>query len=381
MRFNATGSLMFNSLESKLPWKREGKTKNGDKYMSVNIAIASTKANRMMGECFGIVSDEIKTMDTDNEKISIDWSDRNDPDVISKVANYKKHVIALDDDTRKEFIADYDFVKFIEEHIDELKDGKFMVTGTSSLNEYQGKISQRFQIQNIYRVDDDAKNQLKVTMDFYYMNSGVDVTDWKDERKIRINGYTTAYIPALKKNMYITQDVVMDCSKIDEENPKHMALLEYKLKQLGLSFEDGKIKNGLKKNKVYKLPIICNYYNGSEEVQFDESMLNDNQKMAISLGLKTLESFIPAGSKVYGDRIIEYRLVDFDLRGDYENGAIIIDDTVDEFEENVYVPTKPETEEEILEKAITKKNKDKDFMNKPESEESDDDNDLDDLFD
>ena len=159
MRFNATGSLMFNSLESKLPWKREGKTKNGDKYMSVNIAIASTKANRMMGECFGMVSDEIKTMDTDNEKISIDWSDRNDPDVISKVANYKKHVIALDDDTRKEFIADYDFVKFIEEHIDELKDGKFMVTGTSSLNEYQGKISQRFQIQNIYRVDDDAKNQ------------------------------------------------------------------------------------------------------------------------------------------------------------------------------------------------------------------------------
>ena len=112
MRFNATGSLMFNSLESKLPWKREGKTKSGDKYMSVNIAIASTKANRMMTELFGMMSDEIKTMDTDNEKISIDWSDRNDPDVISKVANYRKHVIALDDDTRKEFIADYDFVKF-----------------------------------------------------------------------------------------------------------------------------------------------------------------------------------------------------------------------------------------------------------------------------
>ena len=378
MRFNATGSLVFNSLESKLPWKREGKTKNGDKYMSVNIAIASTKANRLMSEAFGCQQDEIKTMSTDNEKISIDWADRNDKDVISSVANYKKHVVSIGDD-RKEFIADYDFVKYIEEHVDELKDGKFMITGTSSLNEYNGKLSQRFQIQNIYQVEDDTKNQLKITFDFYYMNDGVDLTDWKEERKVRISGYTTAYVISSKKNMYVAQDVVMDCSKINEENPKHIALLEYKLKQLGLSYEDGKIKNGLKKNKVYKLPVICNYYNGSEEIAFDESMLNENQKMAISLGLKTLESFIPAGSKVFGDRIIEYRLVDFDLRGDYENGAIIIDDTVNEFEDNIYVPAKPETEEEILDKAIEKKNKTKDFMNKPTSDDGDDD--LDDLFD
>ena len=382
MRFNATGSLAFNSLESKLPWKREGKTKNGDKYMSVNIAVASTKANRLMTECFGMISDEIKTMDTDNNKISIDWDDRNDPDVISKVANYKKHIVDLGDN-RKEFISDYDFVKYIEENLDELKDGKYMITGNSNINEYNGKISQRFQIQNIYKVEDDAKNQLKITMDFYYMSSEVDITDWKEEKKIRISGYTTAWIPSEKKNMFVTQDVVMDCSKINEDNPKHIKLLQYKLKQLGLSYEDGKIKNNLKKNKVYNLPIICNYFNGSEEVAFDESMLNDNQKMAIELGLKTLESFIPAGSRMYGDRIIEYRLVDFDLRGKYEDGAIQIDDTPSEFEENIYTPVTPESEEDLLDKAVEKKNKKNDsgddgWMNKPET---DDDDDLGDLFD
>ena len=384
MRFNATGSLMFNSLESKLPWKREGKTKNGDKYMSVNIAIASTKANRMMSECFGMVSDEIKTMDTDNEKISIDWSDRNDPDVISKVANYKKHVIALDDDTRKEFIADYDFVKFIEEHIDELKDGKFMVTGTSSLNEYQGKISQRFQIQNIYRVDDDAKNQLKITMDFFWTADGIDFSDWKEEKKIRISGYTTAYISAMKKNMYVTQDVVFDASKIDFENEKHVALLSYKLKQMGMDLDGDKPVNKLKKNKVYKLQIICSYFNGAQEVEVDESMLSENQKMAISLGLKQLSDF--ADSKVYGERIVEYKVVDFNLKGDYEDGCIALDEKVSEFEEDVYTPAKPESEEEVLEKAIEKKNKTKKNdddddagMNPPESD--DDDDSLDDLFD
>ena len=380
MRFNATGSLNFNALDSKLPWKREGKTKNGDKYMSVNIAIASTKANRMMSECFGMMSDEIKTMDTDNNKISIDWSDRNDPEVISKVANYRKHVIAIGDE-RKEFISDYDFVRYIEENIDELKSGKFTVTGTSSLNEYNGKLSHRFQIQNIYQVDDDTKNQLKVTMDFYWTADGVDFSDWKDEKKIRISGYTTAYVASAKKNMYVAQDVVFDAGKIDFENEKHVALLTYKLKQMGIGLEDGKPTNKLKKNKIYKLQIICSYFNGAQEVEIDESMLNENQRMAISLGLKELKDF--AEGNVYGDRIVEYRVIDFNLKGDYEDGCISLDEKVSEFEEDIYTPAAPETEEEVLDKAIEKKNKSKDFMNKPETddEEDDDNSDLDDLFD
>ena len=380
MRFNATGSLVFNSLESKLPWKREGKTKNGNKYMSVNIAVASTKANRLMSEAFGMIQDEIKTMNTDNEKISIDWSDRNDPDVMSSVASYKKHVISIGDE-RKEFISVYDFVKYIDENVDELKNGKYMITGTSSLNEYNGKLSQRFQIQNIYQVEDDTKNQLKITFDFYWTSDGVDFADWKDEKKIRISGYTTSYVSSEKKSMYVPQDIVFDASKIDPENAKHVALLTYKLKQIGIGYEDGKPINKLKKNKVYKLPVICSYFNGAQEVEVDESMLNDNQRMAIQLGIKELKDF--ATGSVYGDRIIEYRLVDFDLRGDYEDGCIALDEKVSEFENEIYTPPTPETEEEILDKAIEKKNKkkknddddDDDWMNKPEEDS------LDDLFD
>ena len=377
MRFNATGNLIFNALDSKLPWKREGKTKNGDKYMSVNIAVASSKANRLMSECFGMVRDEIMTMDTDNNKISIDWSDRNDPDVISKVASYRKHVIDLGDN-RKEFISDYDFVKYIEENLDELKDGKYMITGTSSINEYNGTISQRFQIQNIYRVEDETKNQLKITLDFFWTAEGVDFSDWKEEKKIRISGYTPAYIAAEKKNMYVAQDVVFDASKIDPENEKHVALLKYKLKQMGIDYEDGKPSVKLKKNKVYKLRVICSYFNGAQEVEVDESMLSENQRMAISLGLKELKDF--ATGSVYGNRIIEYKVVDFDLKGEFEDGCVALDDKVSEFEEDIYTPAKPETEEEVLEKASSKK--EKDFMNKPESEDDDDkDDDLSDLFD
>lgn len=373
MRFNATGELKFNALDSKLPWKREGKTKNGDKYETVNIAVASSKANRMMTELFGSKTDEIKTMNTDNEKISIDWNDREDPDIIKSVANYKKHVINLGDDDRKEFITDYDFVKYIDEHIDELKEGKYTVTGNSNINEYNGKISHRFQIQNIYKADDDAKSQLKITMDFYWDQSGVDFADWKEEKKIRISGYTTAYIAAEKKNMYVSQDVVFDASKIDFDNPKHVKLLEYKLKQMGLGLDGDKPKNNLKKNKIYKLQIICSYFNGAQEVEIDESMLNENQRMSIELGLKKLSDF--ATGSIYGDRIVEYRVVDFDLRGDYENGAVVIDESPSEFEENVYSPAAPETEEDVIEKALSKK------KSKDEDDDDDDDDELSDLFD
>lgn len=380
MRFNATGDLVFNSLESKLPWKREGKTKNGDKYMSLNIAVASTKANRMMTEAFGCQQDEIKTMDTDNEKISIDWDDRNDPDVMAKVANYKKHIVNLGDDDRKEFIADYDFVKYLNDHVDELKDGKYTITGTSTLNEYNGKLSQRFQIQNIYKADDDAKNQLKVTMDFYWMSDGVDFGDWKEEKKIRISGYTTAYVATEKKNMYVAQDVVFDCSKIDFDNEKHVKLLTYKLKQMGLGLDGEKPKNELKKNKVYKLQIICSYFNGAQEVEVDESMLNDNQRMAIELGLKELKDF--AEGSVYGDRVIEYRVIDFNLKKDYENGCIILDIKPSELEEEIYTPATPETEEDIIEKASSKKKSSKPAKDEDDDDDDkDDDDDLDSLFD
>ena len=366
MRFNATGELKFNSLESKLPWKREGKTKNGDKYMSLNIAVASTKANRLMGECFGCQQDEIKTMNTDNEKISIAWSDRNDPEVIKQVANYKKHIVDLGDGDRKEFVADYDFVKYLEEHVDELKDGNYTITGSSTLNEYNGKLSQRFQIQNVYKADDEAKKQLKVTFDFFYMVDGVDFADWKEEKKIRISGYTTSYVAAEKKNMYVAQDIVFDASKIDFDNEKHVKLLTFKLKQMGIGLDGDKPVNNLKKNKVFKMQVICSYFNGAQEVEIDESMLSENQKMALELGLKELKDF--AEGSVYGDRIIEYKVIDFNLRGEYENGYVTLEDKVSEFEEEVYVAATPETEEDVIEKS---------GMNPPVK----DDEDLLDLFD
>lgn len=151
--------------------------------------------------------------------------------------------------------------------------------------------------------------------------------------------------------MYIPQTVVFNASKIDFDNEKHVKLLSFKLKQIGLALDGDKVKSNLKPKKVYKLQIICSYINGAEEMEITEDMLTANQREAISLGLKKLEDF-RTGS-VFGNRITEYRLVDFNLRGDYEDGCIILDDSISEFEENIYIPEKEESVDE-LEKSTKK---------------------------
>ena len=52
MRISFTGDLGFNGLESKLPWLREGETKSGSKYQTINISVASAKNNRANVELF-----------------------------------------------------------------------------------------------------------------------------------------------------------------------------------------------------------------------------------------------------------------------------------------------------------------------------------------
>ena len=81
------GTASLNKMDSKFPYYSAGKTKNGEKYHRFNLAVTDDKNNRVMLELFGMVQDEIKTMDTDNNKIGISWDDRNDKAIIDMLEN------------------------------------------------------------------------------------------------------------------------------------------------------------------------------------------------------------------------------------------------------------------------------------------------------
>lgn len=110
--------------------------------------------------------------------------------------------------------------------------------------------------------------------------------------------------------------------------------------------------------------MVCRYQNGAEQVEFDESMLTEIQKMAIELGDATLDDFRPR-SNVYGNRVTLYKLVKFNLTGDYADGVQEVM-TTSELEDCTYMPPQEENADDVLKGA----------MNAPVVDDDDDDEDL-----
>lgn len=392
LRFNFVGEIDANKMESKVPFLREITNEKGKVIgYGLNLTSIAEKNNRAFMECAGFKNDTIKTYNTDDKEIEIDWDDRFNTDVVDSVANYRKNVLVLDND-RHEFVSTYDFIKFISENIDDIKDKRFAVTGRVKKNVYKGNISDRFEIQSLYEIgeDDDRKNALKVMGEFYFNKESFDFADWKKEQKIIIDGFTREYIDKEHSDVFVAKQLILDGSKLDLENDKHVKMLQARLLMLGCAYDadDNTITCKCKKNKWYATSVVTTYINGNEEVEFDESQLTELQKTYIELGMKTLDDFKPKGN-VYGDRVVVYKIIDFNLTGDYANGIVLIDSDELDVDDNIYVAPKNEKLEDVEDKMDDSK-KSKKSSKKAEKEEEkeelpfedddDDDDDPENLF-
>lgn len=339
-------------------WLREGKTKAGKKYKSLNISIVAAKNNRAYAEMFGQEDSEIKTKDNDRNDITIAWKNRLDEDVIKEVSN--KYVVKLGDD-RHEFITPLDVIDYVQTNIDELKGKRVIVTGNTSKNIYNGKVTDRFQIRNFYFLsdEDETKNELKVFDIFYFNKESFDFADYKEEKKIYINGYTSEYIDKETGNKYLPMQGILDFSRVDFTNALHAGLADIRLTSLMAKRDGEKLTCTIKGSDYYKQSVEFNYTNGSEAIEFDESQLTSYQKQLLDLGLKKLEDFRPAG-QAYGQRITVYKIYNFDARDDYADGAIFADKAKD-FEEEIYTISTADESVSDLDKA----------MNPPEEKKAD----------
>lgn len=394
MRFSFVGDLHFNTKDdAKVPAIKEV----GDTGLGINATVVASKNNRAFVEALGWQNDTIKTKDIDNGDIEVSWEDRFDEEVVKQVANYRKNVIVVGDD-RHEFISTYDFCEYIKDHMDEFQDKRFVATGQTQENFYKGKESKRFLINSLYEIDkdDERKNKLEMSAVVSWSKDSIDTSDFKEEKKIYVNAYTSEFLS--KKdlgedkggNRYIPIQLVLDCSKIDFDNEKHLKMLNYRLMNLGLAFKDGKIVNSLKSGKYYTNEITISYFNGAqdmgdaEEITYD--MLTSIQKMKVDLGLAKPEDFAAKG-RVFGDRIIEFRITDFSNKEPYQDGFIEFDGKADEFEDLIFIPSddeedfmpKPQKSESKPKKSEAKPKKKAEPEPEPE-EEDDEDEDIDDLF-
>lgn len=348
--------------------KKDEKTKETKKMLSMTFGIKETDMNMAFVEAFDSQQKVIKTMDTDNEKLDVDWDDRFDEDIISKVASYRKYIVDLGDDHggRQEFITAYDMIEHLREYLPDY-DGRVVVTGQFTRDWYAKKkmYFSKFRVQNVFAAPEERKNRLLLTMDLFYNKASLDDSDFDESKKMTLDCYIEQYINKDEGRKYVPIQVVFSGAKYDLENEKHKKLFDYKMKYI-------KVKN---KNMVH-IPWEIVLLRGAEEAEFDESMLTDSQREQVELGIKTVDDFRPKGN-VYGDRIDEFRLFEPKLEGDYADGVLECDDTADEFEEKIYVPAQDETMEEAKKnsKSSSKAKKDEDEDDEPSFDKDDDDKD------
>lgn len=390
-RFNFVGTPVIpkQKADTKRPFCKEmtKKDEKGKKreMLSMTFGVKESDSNMAFVEAFDSKQDVIKTMNTDNEKMDVDWADRFDEEIVSQVASYRKYIVDLGEDHggRQEFITVYDMIKHLQEHLPNYE-GRVVVTGQFTRDWYAKKkmYFSKFRIQNVFAAPEERKSRLMITADLFYNKNSFDDSDFDENKKITLDCYIEQYINKDEGRKYVPIQVVFSGAKYDMENERHKKLLNYKMKYIKPTeiTVDGKTVK-LKPTQMVHIPWEMVLLRGAEEADFDESMLTDAQKEQIELGIKTLDDFKPKGN-IYGDRIDEFRLFDPKLDGDFADGLLEADDKGDEFEERIYQPPQDETLDEAKNnsKKDKKSNNDEDDPPFDEDEKKDDGVDEDDLF-
>lgn len=363
-RFNFVGTPVIpkQRADSKRPFckeinKTDEKTKTKKKMLAMSFGVKENDMNMAFVEAFDSTQSTIKTMNTDNEKMDVDWDDRFDEDIVSKVANYRKYTVDLGEEHggRQEFITGYDMIMHLKKHLPDYE-GRIVVTGQFTRDWYDKKemYFSKFKIQNVFAAPEERKSRLMITADLFYNKNSFDDSDFDENRKILLDCYMEQYINKDEGRKYVPIQVVFSGAKYDLQNERHKKLFDYKLKYIKV-----------KQENMVHIPWEMVLLHGAEETDFNESMLTDSQREQVELGIKTVDDFRPKGN-IYGDRVDEFRLFDPKLEGDYSDGLLDAEDTNDEFEEKIYQPPQNETLEEA------KKNSKKTPATKSDSEAEDD---------
>ena len=254
------------------------------------------------------------------EAIQIPWEKRNDPDIIESMAGWK--VFTVDTETykhrkeleeagetealeaankkRKHFLAGTEFCEYVNKVVNSEKcqNMRFRVNGnvTYRYSEKNDQYYAAYEVNKIYRVDDDAAPSDEMNFDFYFTEDAMDSTDYAETGKATVSGFTQYYDSSIKRNCFCPVTLVMRFGT-DEDGMETLAYWN----DVFTEFEDDAVRHvGLK----------CNEINGAQRVQVTYDDLSDKIKRAIKVGAKKLEDALQeAGGTMMGDRIQEIRIV------------------------------------------------------------------------
>lgn len=249
-----------------------------------------------------------------DEKQTIEWANRLNPEVIETVPGYKRLVVdtdtfahrkeleeaKLDEELekskkkRREFIHESDFIDYLIKVLDneKSKDMIFRINGTAEYSYGTNKdmYYRNFIPQKIFRVPDDTAQNCAGSMKLYFAEGAVDDTFVDKTGDYVINAFVDYYDQNAKMNAFAPIAV-----KINKDHPK---------------------ANGFKKkfskaegDEIKEYGVVVDFVNGAQQVEITMEMLTEEQRESIEDNLITFEELkAELGGKANGDRITEIRL-------------------------------------------------------------------------
>jgi hypothetical protein len=249
-----------------------------------------------------------------DEKMTVEWENRLNPDVIASVPGYKHFVVdtdtfahrkeledqGLDEELekskkkRKEFIHESDFIDYLIKVLDneKSKDMIFRINGVAEYSYGSNKdmFYRAFIPQKIFRVADDTEQSCAGSMKLYFTEGAVDDTMTDETGDYIINAFVDYYDQNAKTNAFAPISVKIAT--------------------------DHKMANGFKKRfskaedeEVKEYGVTVDFINGAKQVDITMDMLSEEQLEAIEDGMCTFEEIkAELGGSAYGDRITEIRL-------------------------------------------------------------------------
>ena len=253
------------------------------------------------------------TTGKESEKIQIPWDNRNDPQIIETVAgnriftidtDYYAHRKELEEagDTkafeesnqkRRHFLAGTDFCDFAKKVVysDKIKDWTFRVNGNIvySYSEKTGKYYQLYEVNKIYRVDNDTEPSCDVNIPFYFAEDFMNKDFIDDNGKAIMSGFTTFYDSNTKRNWFCPVVLAM------RGNSEVVNITE-------------ELLNNFENSKICKALLSCQAINGAQRRDIKIEDLDERTQKAIKAGVMSeAQAIRNAGGQVYGEKIQELR--------------------------------------------------------------------------
>jgi len=266
-------------------------------------------------------------------KLQITWADRNLPEVVEQVAEFKKFVVDLEEPNRryllekalekvkdgtiteeelisadvqdaedvekeliaskkkrKEFIHEADFINLVKQIIESGKYSQrlFKTMGELQFTEYQGKFRENMVPSRIYLAEEDAVPSSIGNITIFFKEDAV--VDAKDG--YLINGFVRNYDNDRKEEIGAPIELWLDTTN-DDTDIKREKLHKLLVSQFTVNDESYK-----------EIGCRVHILDGSQKVDITEDMLNDFQKEMIELGVMTFDDVrAELGGDLYGDKV------------------------------------------------------------------------------